>query len=115
MQEQLRSIEIEKISNEDPYYDDLVCPRCGEYFLHHRNISVYSRNQDDEVVLKTLVVEGVAAVVLSDGVDNPSLRRDGLAIDFHCEHCCDNADEIVAQLCIAQHKGHTGVFWRMPC
>lgn len=110
-----KSVEIERSDN-DPYFHKLMCPSCGESFLHHRAVRVFNRDQDEEIGLETTISDKCSRTRMSSHYDNPSLRRDGLTIDFHCEHCANSdADHVVAQLCIAQHKGHTGVFWRRIC
>ena len=113
MNESLKPVEIERVSD-DPYWHDLCCPSCGEIFLHHRAVRVFSRDQDEETGVETVVSKDGSHTHVSPCCDNPSLRRDGVVIDFYCEHCGGGRteDHVVGQLCIAQHKGHTGIFWR---
>ena len=113
MVESLKPVEIERVSD-DPYWHDLCCPSCGEIFLHHGAVRVFSRGQDEETGLETVVSDRESHTFVSSCCDNPSLRRHGLVIDFHCEHCSQgrSMDHVVGQLCISQHKGHTGIFWR---
>jgi hypothetical protein len=40
--------------------------------------------------------------------ENPSVKRDGIVINFNCEHC-DN--EAKLRLAIVQHKGQTFFYW----
>jgi hypothetical protein len=79
----------------------LKCPRCGtdEGYLHHGGVTVYSREEDGPVTVTT--INGGAAG------ENPSARRDGIAIRFTCELC-----PAELELTIAQHKGHTHLMWR---
>lgn len=91
--------------------DDLVCPGCGNQFLHHGAINVFTRaNEDAPTVLVTKVyASGHASehAEMSCASRNPSARRDGLAIEFTCETC-----PVISELTISQHKGHTLVAWR---
>jgi len=113
MDELLKPVEIERVGD-DPYWHDLCCPSCGEIFLHHRAVRVFNRDQDEEIGLETVVFEEGSHTHVSPCCDNPSLRRHGVVIDFYCEHCGEGRpeDHVVGQLCISQHKGHTGIFWR---
>lgn len=93
---------------------ELVCPFCGGNYLHQVKTSVYQRSEDDDTCTLT-VVEGfctqVTALAPNDG--NPSGRRQGLVIRFDCEFSGgDNHPDMPIELCIAQHKGNTLMFWR---
>jgi hypothetical protein len=113
MNEPLKPVQIERVCDDKPYWHDLTCPRCGEIFLHHGTVRVFNRDQDEEIGLETTVFRSGSYTHVSSCSDNPSLRRHGLTIDFYCEHCGEgDAEHVVAQLCIVQHKGHTGIFWR---
>jgi predicted RNA-binding Zn-ribbon protein involved in translation (DUF1610 family) len=88
---------------------DLLCPRCGADYLHHRSVTAYERGEDAKSVVEiTLAGTQVSVNAASLGEANPSRRRDGLVIDFWCEICGDAP----IQLCIAQHKGSTEIGWR---
>jgi hypothetical protein len=88
---------------------DLICPRCGADYLHHKGVTVYDRSEDAATVIETkLFGNKVEIDANSTGDGNPSRRRDGLVIDFWCEGC----GEAPLQLCIAQHKGATEIGWR---
>ena len=98
----------------------LVCPCCGEDYLHHETVTVFSRKEDAEFVRKT-VVEGSSVASdkeFNDVSGNPSDRRDGITIRFWCETCADyTADgKPIKQmfLHIAQHKGNTIMRWEAP-
>src|SRR5262249_30257487 len=90
---------------------DLVCPNCGEpYGFHHDAVVVYSRAEDAETTVETLVDENGKVTCLdvpSAQSRNPSGRRDGVAISFWCELC-----PFKGELTFAQHKGATIVKWR---
>tara|TARA_R100000458_G_C8044072_1_gene94145 strand:+ start:158 stop:493 length:336 start_codon:yes stop_codon:yes gene_type:complete len=92
-------------------YNNLICPNCGADYLRHRAVRVYNRDEDSNVCRRTIASHYLSQVLVTpnDG-GNPSGRRDGLTIDFTCESC--SGDETVAQLCVAQHKGRTEMFWR---
>jgi hypothetical protein len=88
---------------------DLHCPRCGGEYLHQRKVMVFDRGEDDELTAVTTVQGGLSATHLlpSAEADNPSSRRQGLAISFECEYCHGEIE-----LTIAQHKGLTQTSWR---
>ena len=88
---------------------ELKCPRCCHEFLHHGQVTVFDRGEDDELTAVTTVDAGLSATHLrpSTDVSNPSGRRDGIAIAFNCEGCGDGIE-----LTIAQHKGVTALAWR---
>lgn len=90
-------------------HQGLKCPRCGSFNLHHAEVTVFDRGEDDDNVVKTQVVGGKATTsVAPSAPDNPSARRGGVTIDFVCEQC-----EGALQLTMAQHKGSTLVEWRV--
>lgn len=77
----------------------LLCPQCGSTYLHHDKVEVFERGED----------KGGLHIKVTDEVEinrdlrgNPSNRRHGLKVYFHCENC--NA---IPVLSIAQHKGST--------
>lgn len=86
----------------------LCCPECGAVWLHHSEVTVYSRPEEDGPVTSTRVHSDASVRVLpGKWKGNPSSRRDSVAIRFSCEHC--NVD---AELTIAQNKGQTHLQWR---
>jgi hypothetical protein len=90
----------------------LCCPSCGddEGYLHHTDITVFSRPVEDGPVTETRVHhDGSVRTFPPDKGrrHNPSNRRDGLAIAFWCEHCGEGHE-----LTLEQHKGFTYVNWR---
>jgi len=86
---------------------DLTCPRCGEQWLHHGEVRVYSRPIEDGQEQETRISHyGRVFVDPYNKRDNPSARRDGLTIDFWCESCREGST-----LTIAQHKGMTAIGW----
>ena len=86
----------------------LLCPCCGETYLHHGAIDIFTRHEDAEETLHTSVTgfHTTTALVKSDTVDNPSGRRYGLRIGFWCEVCGEES-----ALTLAQHKGNTHIEW----
>lgn len=101
------------LTHEDWSESVLVCPNCGNAFLHHGKITVFDRiGSEYEDNPKTLVVDVDCSKVTtqvkpSAKTDNPSSRRDGLTIQFWCENC--NFDNL--RLHIYQHKGNTFIEW----
>lgn len=95
------------------YGTTLLCPRCGEGWLHHGKVEVYERHGEDSN-------EGLAVTINSEVVvrtsmtGNPSLRRNGLRIYFSCEICEDDGDGNLAPpmvMSLVQHKGTTYLEW----
>ena len=94
---------------------NLPCPRCGNDYLHHRGVTAFDRSEDAETVLRTSVEVGKTTVqlVAQAGSGNPSMRRDGVVIQFWCEQCGGGDDgKSVIELTLAQHKGATEIAWR---
>lgn len=95
--------------DQSDYDNGLECPKCGGPNLHHGDVTVFSRFEDDAATTVT-TVEGNGDVLVSQMVStkcaNPSLRRDGLRITFDCELCGE-----IQELCIVQHKGTTFMYW----
>ena len=91
--------------------NELICPHCREKYsyLHHDQVTVYSRDEDSPRVTKTVVRDHLAEIstIDNDTSGNPSSRRDGVAIRFWCELC-----HTISELTFAQHKGVTQLEWR---
>jgi hypothetical protein len=89
----------------------LQCPHCSGDNLHHGDVSVFTRAEDDEMVMATHVM-GSPQVTMTSRIknadsQNPSSRRHGMVIEFECE-TCDNRPK----LAIIQHKGSTIMEWK---
>ena len=80
----------------------LCCPICSSENVHHGDIEVFNRSEDDPECLYTYVGNGKACTRIADNADNPSVRRHGLRIRLWCEMCED-----YSALTIEQHKGST--------
>jgi hypothetical protein len=100
----------------------LVCPGCGGDYLHQRAVTAYNRDEDAKHTRVTVVAETGFSdhIVRSERCDNPSSRRDGIAITFTCENCHEGGSDdgpaffdTPLELTIAQHKGHTEFAWRL--
>jgi hypothetical protein len=93
---------------------ELMCPRCGSQYLHHTGVTVFSRGEDrDPLVRVNVIGTSVTTEVVAAGASgNPSGRRDGLAIQFMCEQCNKSDKPQVLELTVAQHKGLTLLAWR---
>jgi hypothetical protein len=88
---------------------DLCCPKCGETYVHHGKINVFERAEDDDKGIH-VIINSQNVCIKSDLKGNPSLRRNGLTIEFWCELC-----NCVSVLAIAQHKGTSIVtFYPVP-
>jgi hypothetical protein len=84
----------------------LMCPRCNYDFMHQDSAVEYQRHPYDDPSSGRSIkrtTDGQISIVTKE---NPSPRRDGLRIAFECEGCGS-----VGDLCIAQHKGQTFVWW----
>jgi hypothetical protein len=107
---------MDDIPRIDPRDGQLLCPYCGNSYLHHIEVRVYDRGEDDDLTDVTRVKDGLAATHRepSLGCDNPSSRRDGVEILFWCEDCYDpdKGNDSRVFLTIAQHKGNTVMGWR---
>ncbi len=81
----------------------LLCPRCQSRNLHHSKVTTFNREEDEEIVVVT-TVEGnstITSALPNESTDNPSSRRDGLAIRFWCENCGGQSDDDIIELTIA--------------
>jgi hypothetical protein len=91
------------------YGNSLTCPGCEEINLHQESCITFWREKEDSIECNTTLTKHK----LTENKDmywasrnNPSERRDGLLIQFNCEHCdCDPV------LGIWQHKGTTFIAW----
>lgn len=80
----------------------LVCLSCGEDFLHHERIEIFSRLQEDSDQGIHVIVDGLEVTINTDLRGNPSSRRNGLRIVCECENC-----DTQTLLDLTQHKGQT--------
>ena len=91
--------------------DALGCPDCGQPYMHHGRVEVFTRGEDAGHVTMTVIEDGRPQVarVPNASSGNPSLRRDGVRIFLTCERCSGSGADKV--LCIEQHKGCTFLSW----
>ena len=80
---------------------ELKCPFCDDYALHHEEVEVFDRKEDETEGLHVVISDGK---VITDRnlAGNPSRRRNGLSISFWCENC-----SVKPVMYIVQHKGST--------
>lgn len=76
----------------------LVCPECGDTYLHQTNVTVFDREEEDG---KVIVREISTSEVKTSYQTNAHGRRNSLEIKFYGE--CGH--EFI--LLIMQHKGET--------
>ena len=89
------------------YGPELLCPLCKGRELHQTRYEIFARNEDAKCQNMKVDAKTGSISFFRDGNDhNPSLRRQGLRINFMCEQGCE-----VPDLCILQHKGLTMVTW----
>ena len=82
----------------------LVCPHCGEVFLHQYKTEIFDRDEDELEGLHVITDRENDIIIKRDLEGNPSKRRDGLRVHFFCEIC-----RASSALEIYQHKGQTFV------
>jgi hypothetical protein len=85
------------------YGSELLCPSCGGNYLRHGSVHIYDRREDSRTGVH-IAVTGANVSMDGEMKANPSDRREGLLIEFHCEEC--KANPVLA---ISQHKGCTQV------
>lgn len=88
----------------------ISCPVCGEDCLHHTDVKVYNRGNEDNENYDVVLIDsehGTSLIPVQDeDRPNPSDRRDGVRISFTCEQECE-----VPDLMLYQHKGTTYLEW----
>jgi hypothetical protein len=86
-----------------------ACPNCGDTYLHQGAVHIFTRDLEDASTGTLVMSEGFGATIESKALmaNNPSRRRDGLAIDMDCESCGP-----VGRLTVYQHKGETLIGWQ---
>ncbi len=92
----------------------LLCPRCGSFYLHHYDAVFYEPGKEDAESLVKISVKGMTVkteLVPTATSGNPSLRRDGFSMLFWCEQC---GQDKPVELTISQHKGVSLMEWRLP-
>jgi uncharacterized OB-fold protein len=96
-------------------YSELLCPVCGYNYMHQGEVWVCTREREDGPT-KTIKITHDGQAVAAVGVPNPSSRRQGMYIGFHCEACHDGtfAEHPPYLLAIVQHKGNTTIYWHLP-
>ena len=91
------------------------CPNCGSTTLHQETVQIYFRQEDAEQGIAVTVngwahhnptSGGDVVGFNTDQKENPSPRRDGVAIQFWCEAC-----PAKPVLHVVQHKGDTIIEW----
>jgi hypothetical protein len=85
----------------------LICPHCEdeESNLHHNIVEIYNREED--AATGTHVSVSGKHIQIDDNIElNPSPRREGIAVSFWCEQCCE-----ASILEIIQHKGMSYMRW----
>jgi predicted nucleic-acid-binding Zn-ribbon protein len=87
----------------------LVCPKCGNENLHQGQVDVFVRIKEDAPD-HAIRINTDGAIHVGTAEDNPSSRRNGLAILFTCEQC-HFSEERPFRLTIYQHKGETFIEW----
>lgn len=91
----------------------LICPSCGEVWLHQYRVETFHRSEEDAKTGIHVAVEWMTVTVASHATmnANPSTRRHGMLIAFFCE-LCSEAETLPLVLAIVQHKGITYVYWQ---
>jgi hypothetical protein len=87
----------------------IKCPQCGEENLHHQTIKIFGRSEDGGTAYTEISADAddpKQIPWIDNFPENPSPRRDAIAIVFWCEHHDGNPT-----LNIWQHKGSTVSKW----
>ncbi|HEV8032034.1 MAG TPA: hypothetical protein VGP42_13540 [Stellaceae bacterium] len=86
--------------------EPLRCPSCGGEYLHHGCVSVFDTLEDNSERFRKTRLTSVHGDDISHRIvttdQNPSARRDGVAIEFWCENCLH-----ISEFTLAQHKGQS--------
>ena len=80
-------------------------PDCKSPMMHHDQVNVYCRDDEDletGIMYQVEVDDQKVKGFNDDMAGNPSSRRDGIVIWLWCERC-----DVITALCISQHKGNT--------
>ena len=87
----------------------VTCPKCKETYTHHGATRLFTRDTEDADTGNLVVSEGFSTLVKAQAPmgNNPSRRRNGIAIDMECEACGP-----IGRLAIFQHKGQTFIGWQ---
>ncbi len=95
---------------------NLLCPKCGNNYLHQRTVQIFNRDEDAHAVRVTTVDDKATheAFIANELSLNPSKRRHGMRIGFYCEVCDGEIETESKFLNIAQHKGLTYIYWDEP-
>lgn len=99
-----------QVINSSVYCEDvnvLVCPVCGDSYLHLKTIEVFDRNEDAEKGMHLFISHHETNIKYDTLPRNPSARRNGVRIVFCCEICGKDTPELI----ISQHKGQTTFGW----
>lgn len=96
----------------------LRCPQCDEGYLHQRTVTIFNPAGDGKNTEVTCVqahTDTSTVLITDETTSNPSRDRNGMLIEFECEHCSwDEGGEAVPDklvLAVYQHKGVTFVQW----
>lgn len=100
-------------TTEDEDFSVLLCPICGNGYLHQISCSAGWRDAEDGPgTVTTTMRNSVESVRVCD--KTISGRRDSIDVEFHCENC--HFDDSLSRvgsvtLRIQQHKGETWLYW----
>ena len=105
-------------------HNALLCPQCGGNNLHQGAVHVWQRSSEESKTGAYSCADHARSNVQYDADmgGNPSLRRDGMTIEFECENCNGAPPphenpafaERKSYLHIVQHKGTTYLSWNKP-
>ncbi len=92
----------------------LLCPRCGEGYLHHGQITIWERTKGEDGDGFQITVDSWREIAM-EAVEEKRIpgRRNAVDIEFSCELCGDFEYEPsrTITLRIQQHKGNTVMEW----
>ena len=91
-----------QIDPEEP----LLCPACGEDYLHQQGVRILQRFREDGDGTEVVVLSAHRVQMQPLAAAEIPGRRDSIEISFTCEHC-----DAIPALWISQHKGRTFLEW----
>jgi len=93
----------------DSDYFRPVCPKCEGTYMHQGAAYLFTRDAESSETGTLVTSDGFRTTTDSkaDMANNPSRRRDGIAIGMDCETCGP-----VGRLTVYQHKGETLIGWQ---
>lgn len=95
-------------------YGVLECPECGGANLHHGDVHIYNREQEDGPGTLMIAEAKKTTIHHLKSEEFPiSTRRGVIRILFACEVCHHKEKRLNFYLTITQCKGETSMQWKL--